>query len=86
VLDIRHARNIEVKNNKITSLYRDNTAYVSLASCQNVIIRKNKFSFEGHPLSDIVYKTNTPDPETHKDIPDLNLINVIVQKIEIKDK
>lgn len=86
VLDIRHARNIVVKNNKITSLYRDNTAYVSLASCQDVIIRKNKFSFEGQPLLNLIYKINTPDPETHKDIPDFNLTNVIIQKIEIKDK
>lgn len=84
VLDIRHARNIEVKNNKIISLYRDNTAYVSLASCQDVIIRKNKFSFEGQPLSDTVYKKNAPDPETHKDIPELNLVNVEIQEVVIK--
>lgn len=84
VLDIRHVRNIVVKRNKITSFWRDKTSYVSLASCQDVEIKKNTFSYEVQPLTDLIYRSNVPDPETHKEVPDLNMNNIKVQKIEIR--
>lgn len=83
VLDIRHARNVKVKNNKITSIYCDNTAYVSLASCQGITIRKNSFSFDDQPLHELMYKTNVPSPETNRVVPELDLDNLSVQDIEV---
>lgn len=83
VLDIRHAKNIVVKNNNITALYRDKSAYVSLASCQQVTIKKNTFFYENEPLKDIIYKTNVPSPETNKSVPELDLDGLSIQEIKI---
>lgn len=83
VIDIRHARNIKIKKNYVTSIFRDKTAYVSLASCQNVEMNNNRFSYEGRSLPDLIYKTNVPDPETGKDVPELNLDNLTIQRILI---
>lgn len=86
VLDIRHAKNIVVKKNRITALYRDKSAYVSLASCRQVTIKKNEFSFENEPLKDLIYKTNVQSPETNRDVPELNLDDLSIQEIIIKKK
>lgn len=84
VIDIRHARNIVISNNKITSLYRDKTAYVSLVSCQQVKILKNQFAFADEPLNDYIYKTNAPCPETDISVPELDLEYLTIQDINIK--
>ena len=84
VIDVRHARNVMIKKNRIISLYRDKSAYVSLASCRRVKIKKNRFSYEEQLLPDILYKTNVTDPETDKDVPELNLENLTIQRISIE--
>ena len=84
VLDIRHARNVVVRKNIISSLYRDNTAYVSLASCNHVMIKKNDFYFADKPLKDLIYKANVPSPETNEIVSSLNLGNLDIQKIIVK--
>lgn len=84
VLDIRHARNVVIRNNEITSLYRDNTAYVSLASCQDIEIKKNRFSCDGKPLQDSIYRINVPDPETKQVVSELNICNTKIQEIKIR--
>lgn len=84
VLDIRHARDVVVKKNRITSLYRDETAYVSLASCQQVTILKNRFAFVDEPLKDFIYKANVPSPETDKNVPELDLKDLSIQEITIR--
>ena len=84
VLDIQHAKNVVVVKNKITSLYRDKSAYVSLASCQGVTIKSNAFSFEGKPLKDLIYKANIPSPETNRIVPELDLKDLKIQVIIIK--
>lgn len=86
VIDIRHARNVKVKKNKITSLYRDKTAYVLLASCQNIMIDKNKFSFDKQPLGNTILKMNLPSPENGVEVPELNIKDLKIQEIVIKEK
>ena len=86
VIDIRHARNVVVKKNKITSLYRDKTAYVLLASCQNVIIDNNKFSFDKQPLGNTILKMDLPSPENGVEVPELNIKDLKIQEIVIKEK
>lgn len=84
VLDIRHARNVFVKNNRITAFYREHTAYVSIASCQRVTIKNNEFTYEDEPLTDILYRANAPSPETDKKVPELDLKDLSIQEITIR--
>lgn len=84
VLDIRHARNIDIKNNMIIALYRERSAYVSLASCQNVTIKKNEFMFVDEPLKYLIFKSNVPSPETNRNVPDLDIKDLKIQEIRIR--
>lgn len=83
-LDIRHSRNVVVNHNTITALYRDKSAYVSLASCQQITLRNNTFTYENNPLKDIIYKTNVPSPETGRSVPELDWKDLKIQEIKIK--
>lgn len=84
VIDIRHARNVIIKKNKITSLYREKTSYVSLISCQYVKIKRNVFLYDDQPLADLISKSNMPSPENGAQVPELDLKNVECQKITLK--
>lgn len=84
VVDIRHARNILIKKNVITSYYRDKTAYISLASCQGVTIKNNKFEYKDKPLHDLYYRTNVVDPETQNEVPELDIKDINSQKIVLR--
>lgn len=78
VLDIRHSQNVAVKGNKVSSIYRDKTAMVSIASSKQVTIEKNKFENRGVVLANTVLFNNVPDYETKVEVPALDLENISV--------
>lgn len=77
-LDIRHSKGIQVRNNRISCLNRFQSACISIASSQNVIIEDNQFSAK----TEIDYRfiiDDVVDPETKMSHPELDVKNVYVK-------
>ena len=64
VLDIRHSKDVTIKRNTIKSLYRENSAMVSVASCKEVTVKKNQFETDGNGLPISILLNNVCDYET----------------------
>lgn len=79
VVDVRHARNVAMKNNKIKCLGRAKSACLSVVSSQDVQIVENEFeSKENIPYR--VMLDEALDPETKKETKSLNVKNVDLRK------
>lgn len=78
VLDVRHSRNVVIKKNKVYSIYRDNSAMVSVASSQDVLLRANIFNTKDNVLPTAILFNNVVDCETEKAAPDLDVKNVSI--------
>ena len=80
VFDIRHSQNVTVKGNKVSSLYRDNSAMISVASSTHIAIHKNDFVAEGQKLQNTLLFNNVPDYETKQDVPNLDIKDILISK------
>lgn len=78
-LDIRHAKNINIRNNRIRCLSNINSACISVASSQNIKIEKNKFSCNaGIDKRVIINEVNDPETgEAHSEL--------IVKDVDIRN-
>lgn len=77
-LDIRHATNVKVRNNRIHCLDNANSACISVASSQNIQIENNKFICNSG-IDNRVIIDDVNDPETGKSHPELSVKNVDIR-------
>lgn len=74
-LDIRHAKNVVVKDNKVNCLFKPNAACVSVASSKNIKVFDNEFYAEkGMPYRTML--DEVVDPETGQNVNVLRLSDV----------
>ena len=85
VLDIRHSKDVNIMRNKIKSIYRENGAMVSVASCKNVNVKQNKFeTTDETELPFSIFLNNVCDYETKRMVPELNLEHVNISNNEFR--
>lgn len=78
-IDIRHAQNITVKNNKVECLFKPNAACISVASSRDVVVSDNTFAAK----SGMPYRTmldEAADPETGKETESLSIENIDLRR------
>lgn len=85
VLDIQHSKDIIIKRNKIKSIYRENGAMVSVASCKKVNVKKNKFeTTDETELPFSILMNNVCDYETKRMVPELDLEHINISNNEFR--
>ncbi len=61
-LDIRHAKNIKVKNNKFECLFKPNAACISVVSSRDVVVNDNEFTAKsGMPFRTMLDEAADPE-------------------------
>lgn len=61
-LDIRHAKNIKVKNNKFECLFKPNAACISVVSSRDVVVNNNEFTAKnGMPFRTLIDEGADPE-------------------------
>lgn len=77
-LDIRHAKNVRVNNNKIECLFKANSSCISVVSSRNIVVSNNTFTAKsGMPFRTIL--DEAVDPETGKKVRSLS-----VEKVDLR--
>ena len=79
VLDIRHAKDIKVNKNNIISIYKDNTAYISVGSSQKIKIKNNTFKHSDKMLPFTILMNNVIDPETLDEVKEMNNYKITIK-------
>lgn len=85
VLDIRHAKNINVCDNIVKCLFLDKSSMLCISSSQDIYVKNNQFLSLGKKMQKKVLYSEALDPETNKASKlSLHNINVNNNKFDIK--